>query len=630
MISLSSTFIHSQLKSSFYSPIIFLVEYDTMSLIASVILGILLFTMLGLILVFIYLQHSLKKNETLVDNNIRMYTFSYKEKKVYSIDRKDLSNCKHYTYEEFFNEFEQSYKPKVEKWLFDYINNTTQSTYLEVKVKLTTSRKTRHLGKQRVALLEITSIDRKLGLVHLRSQLLPNVSEYNRKRNKHIKNHFVKFEDITSIVKKHSPSSSITIYNINIYSSLGVMKDGTKKSNTNFFNSLKSSKFNNSNKDIKFVRVQILNELFPLLNEEIYIAPYKEDNIVVLKLENYSASKVTKYAYTLLSNSNKYLKLNSLDDIYKLSIGIDTIPMREFNSKQHLENSYAASIIIRNKTAEADRIKIYDPDDNLLYYSEYKNMSLSSTIKNGMFNLYFNPCFDLSTGEIDFYYLEFESTSKVKATFNEVINYSLETAERTKDLFEALDKKLMSVIPNDVNRNAKILLTGDLNFLSTLISNSFVSSLSKLSVDFAFALEEEELEKMDQSELLTLLKSSNNTSIDLALIVSNQVLSLAKSLLEEFTYFLVPNEFSVNITKDVRIQTSTRLLLDSLKSYSKTIVMFNVLDMSSISYCLHLGINHFISPLIMKRSRNIEKISSENKYKIVRTFKVNADKQSKK
>ena len=558
-----------------------------------------IFIIIILVLIyFVFFLPIINKNRNKLDYNTRIYVYNYETKKAYSFDKKNISNTKTFTEEEFFDEFDSSDKEKIIKFLNRCIEENKDNQFLQVRVKIAKRRKKEKANNDHFSLLEVTSINKEKKLIHLQSQLLPNISEYKRKNKKLVYN-IVDNENFKIDLEKRSEHKSFVIYCLVISPDNAsiITKDQDK---------------------IEQIRIQILNELTTLMDSKTFINVYQDNSIIIAKVGEYNKTNSNAFAYTIMNNALKYLKLNSYQDFYNINVGIDIFDRSKEDQdiKQTLKNAYIAAFSSKTIASDIPNIAYYQ--QTIKNRINNKDIYCENIINNSLFNVFYQPIFDLSDGSIAFYNVTFRMYANIEVSnFDQLLDYAIEH-DKIENLVKSMMKKIRMTIP--LNATCKIVLNTKLSMLHAILQKNLDLQISEY-VDLVLVLKEDSIEDFEQEEVIDILKSINNRAISLALLIDNEVCSLSSEIMEEFSYFIIDADFTHSVYDDTRKQTSIRLINDSLESYRKPLLVYECSDISSIQYCLHLGMKYFLSDLLMRKDKKFMTISKENMEKLVRTYK---------
>lgn len=141
---------------------------------------------------------------------------------------------------------------------------------------------------------------------------------------------------------------------------------------------------------------QVANELVKIINDEsVLVSRIGGDEFIILRIGNNDVQAIEKLANKVLTNLNKVYTINNYSYEIKASMGISFYP-------QHCEDEvnlmqYADIAMYDSKGNGGNNYKIFE--ENMLEPLEIEN-KLSDGIKNGEFEAYYQPIYDIVTKKI--------------------------------------------------------------------------------------------------------------------------------------------------------------------------------------------------------------------------------------
>lgn len=141
---------------------------------------------------------------------------------------------------------------------------------------------------------------------------------------------------------------------------------------------------------------QVANELVKIINDEsVLVSRIGGDEFIILRKGNNDVQAIEKLANKVLTNLNKVYTINNYSYEIKASMGISFYP-------QHCEDEvnlmqYADIAMYDSKGNGGNNYKIFE--ENMLEPLEIEN-KLSDGIKNGEFEAYYQPIYDIVTKKI--------------------------------------------------------------------------------------------------------------------------------------------------------------------------------------------------------------------------------------
>lgn len=570
---------------------------NALSLSLTICLICILSLVVFLLLYFILKTLKDKKTTTVDKNNTRIYTYNYEKNIAHSFDKKNLLNRKTFDKNSFYEEFFIDDRPKVEEFIEKCIKNDEENKFLQVRVCFNKKKMSSKQANKNFAILEVTSINREQKMIHLQSQLLPNISDF-RKKFKKDRSSIRTIEEQFKDIDKKTSKKQVIVYNLMLVPNTTTV-------------------IQKNQDEIENIRIQILNELAILIDAKTYVGSYLDNSITIIKESDYNFNKSEKFAIALQANALKYLKLSSYRDYYYIAIGIEYKDRKFTNLSlaELVKNAYLVAYSINISKESVKNIAIY----NLSMQKNIRSTNLicENIIKNNLFSVYYQPVFDMENGTIRYYHVSIDIQQRVGSiSIDQVITYAIEN-NKLQELLDDLLQRILSKVPE--NYPCKIIIKNQINFINFILTNSINIDLPHY-IDIVFILKEDAIEAIDNEELLNLIKALNNRGIGIALLIDNEVINLNKEVMDELTYYIVDQDFVSGIYKDTRKQTSFKLLTDSLQRYNKEIIIFDCQEIPSFQYLVHSGFKYYLTDLLMKKQDNFMVVSKEDKLKLIKFY----------
>ena len=597
---------------------------------AIIVLCCIFIVVLVLILVF-----SRKKKIDMPDTNVRLYRIDYLNRTVTSVDKKDLKNHKSYTYDDFILEVAESDRAKIRNWIGNIISDKDNSHFCVCQVYLNGGKsKEKSKNKPRIAksMFEVTSINPEKKIIHLESRLLFNM--FNQNKFKFFNKRSKVIDNIELLLRGANRDASLTAtsevkFRRKLSKNATLIEKLKEQLETEsyvvfcvFISPLYNSYLSTNQKELNQVRWSLVNEIVSILTDDYYIAPYEKDKIAIIYFDQFNRSKNCSFAFKIVSLCKKYLELNSIDDVYSISVGLDYLvhikdkDVNYLEFKNHLNNAFSAAIQAQNENLNnGERVLVYNQKE-IYKNKQSESKAYSNIIKNSLFKIYYQPVVNLVTGDIILYDVFIEPIDiSLVPTIDKVIYYAYK-----HDLLSQLYTKITSMIEESIPNGIKtdLMLQINLEYIEEILR---LIVKNDLNIKINLMVDEDDLYNYELEEIKKKFVACNYSGINIALYVKNPVMDIESEIISEIAYFVIDGSLVENVSQGTNEQTRFNILLENLQSYNKKIIIKDVNDNSSINYCLKSDCQNFISNLIYPQSSSMKVLTMDEKEQLIEKYK---------
>lgn len=364
---------------------------------------------------------------------------------------------------------------------------------------------------------------------------------------------------------------------------------------------------------------QLKNLVYPFLNANRVVIDEHNSNVVLFDLKMDKQMEMSSLAEALSKKFAKFISINSLEGIFRYSIGICPLSLAEPN---YLDLKKKAELASFDADLSKSHISIYREEmKTLMGEKNAYQLEASNILRPSSFVSKYRPIVSSKWHKIFGYYSKIELKTPVFSSIRDVKEYA-DGVGKLRDLFATLTKLSISYFNN-------IASSGNLRLfypVSILEKNMIVKSFSHLNgikeshIVVVFELGELSNRMVDLSDIVDSIRNIKEHDIEVALLINQKELILPVNLVRLFDYFIIDETFANLSKKDNNIRVMVHSLIERLKVYSMPIIVIDADTWNTIDFMAKLGVEVFSSDVLAPYS---EKLGSVDKKVLLKLSQMN-------
>lgn len=537
--------------------------------------------------------HNRKKESERHDYNVRLYRRNRLTKEFYCVDKKDLTNQKIFTQEEFLHQFTPSDKLRVKAWI-DSISRGDYEEYFSAEIRLNKANRTCP------TIREVTSINPTAHRIHFESYLVPYSKNTHLDKstfiNKFRANHYLikKEEDARKFLASSTEESMGALFAIKIFSDSVLTKEENKKKNDAIYRSL--TRF---------------------LGKKMRLFRNTPDEFIILDKTTFSKFSARNLASTLATSLQQQVNRGLPTRTLTVGIGASLAQDHKGNFRIAIQQALKMCRAIGEGKAKKQRFLFYDST----FFTNYETQKaeqreVKNRIRNKTFRLYYTPCLDLSSTQTD--------RSKIKPTFYlaEFIPYGRKYIKGREDVYAHTKDRPGASIDlfgrmnafferNSKSSQQKASIVLQLPY-SQRKNAEIIFSHSNADYKFIFLLSEVDILNSSEEIYITRknIRERKKRGFIPALLLDATSPVLRSRILKQFGYFFVSPKYA-SIDRNDKGHSDLRTIQNNYKGYSVPFVYYGLKTTEQAELASHYGARYLLCDSLALPSSRLEPFDSK-------------------
>lgn len=501
-------------------------------------------------------------------NSVRIFIVDVPNDHVKFFNVMTLSHVSECSLGQFYQHFPVSQQRKVINWINALAEPGTDCPdYLETDISDSQTK------KRYFSLLQVTSVDRERGVIHIQSYLM----KYLVASNKGNENHYG-----LSTVKEFDAAIS---------------GNNRKKGFSACFRFL-YKKVQDKEKDIDpLLFNQMKNALFPFVSGRRYLLQCSGNDLLFADLRTSEKAKILYLVRACLNSINRYLILNGKSSVLDVRVGVVEHGVLQGDSSAIIDATKAtASLAFEDNSSvlfyeKGRRVK------NTLAESAYRT-EVERIIEEKRIHYYFRPIYSVDKEKVTGYFAKSSPYDAYFDSMDELKDYAHRT-EDDKALFATIAKDTLHIFLNE-NQDDKcnLFFPVRMDERSHLLV-TFGKLARAKSAHMVFLFDEVDvlssLNGADADSIIELMRLIKGKGYEVGLSMRSGELKLPPRTYTAFDYFVVGFGFAGSASEqDTRIRSQLHALVEKLLKYHKTIIATDIEGWASIDLIISSGVR-FIS-----------------------------------
>ena len=529
------------------------------------------------ILIYNKKVNSTIKNFKSGKSNTRFYTIYFNENKVYVVDKRNLTNKRIFTLEEFYHSISDEEYIKVKMWMTELLyKDKSMQDSLDVQVRLNKD------NSLIFGVLTCTSIDYEKKIAHVECKLFPEYrrtylgtsnSSFNPElQESELKNYF-----------NLSDKNMTTMYVIRLYS-----KENLGHSNTSF--------------RAKTILMRlIISRLQKNLNDSKRICLTSNNELIILDIASGYKKDIIAFCHIIIEDIEKVLFQSSVQDDYSFIIGICYDRNKQYDYKTIYNN--AKEVSIYGQKQGQDQFIFYSPNKEYAKdtYQDTLN-TLKATLDNKAISVRYTTIYNLKA-RTEGFTCEFLPDDSLLPSIHEIFKI----ADHNKinlDLYSVLYEKVNTAYTSKyfpTREKRRFIIRFKLKNYKTILKVVDSYPVPE-NVRTIFTITDDDLSNVastDSKLLESALKALKaDDRVRLGLQFKTTSIDISDELLDHFSYFIFNQKDDFpDLLKSARNQILMQNLIATLKNhpYGK-LTGINLANFDNVEYFINLGFRYVASP----------------------------------
>jgi hypothetical protein len=551
-----------------------------------------------------------KELQANLDYNVRIYSYDYTKGTLTSFDSINLLNKKEFTFEEFKEQFTAFDSHMVEAWLKEAKqskDNTLERRFLQADIRVG------HPAKVMTSMMEITEINKEMGIIHFTSKLLPDITPQTLipgtanqatffetipliPRNKR-KYFFRNLNEAKKFLDNTDDNSLTAVFYLRFY------RDSSAAMGTKTYELPKVK---------KAIEAQSLSTI---LEKTRRLLEINDTDEVIIDGDAVSKSRTISLATSISTLIQKFLNNNNITGV-SFAIGVSIGNFNGENIDAAISHSASMADAITKKEIDYSASSgsktpylFYDPEFLLRVAKDKQDLlDINAVLRNATFRVFFTPTLDIRTGGVAFYFLDVRPYGTTLSDFDDLVRIVQKIPNGAKTLYQELSVK--------VNRIAQAKRK-DIRIVVTLPSDQFpvfVRSIeSDPHVEWILCVREMDIVNyFDKTRNLTsLFNEVTSRGYRIALEIANAASNMPQAAFHYASLFIVGTMITSKIKEDNRIASDLRLIQNNYAIGDRPIVYEGLSDYNGIELCAHYGGTVFECDALALKSSIPEELDTE-------------------
>lgn len=529
-------------------------------------------------LIYALVNHKIeKKRKMMIDYNtanVRVYSMNLKTNTVTFFDKKNMGKTFTITIDAFYHYFKNDDDAtRVKNWIEQYITTKkVSSNTITVTTRSTVD------NKNSMSLLKFTSYNPKTKILHFENIVLPKVktkeSGFLSRRKGKGYSYIIKLDDAKKLfeTKKYIKKNISCIV-------IKIVPFNSEESNSNLGNSITSI-------------YQPLNSIYKFLNKDRQLAFINDEEAVIFDTRLILHYDLNSLCQMIVSEIEKYFSIRSLNNIYDITIGVSYFYP---NGDKGLDEALQKARDLAKQASDTTSLNkiIYENDAEAVSENKFAiyKADIKKTILNKTFKVLYTPILSTELKE-EYYVASIEPYGTGFNNINDLLNLSKRLNLLPGLYVTCFNKINIDLQNNEMKRN--IIIFSSFNYIDDILKACKKSQgiVSNLVIGFSF----DELYDFYQADIEiekkieALKKFGIRTLIQLDLDTSTWF----KDILEIFDMFIVSNIEENNLHMSNRAKDQLVFAYNSLKVYSKPVIVDNLNSIADIELADNIGYKSYI------------------------------------
>ena len=571
--------------------------HDKEFLTLFIILVVILSLVIGVILSFSLIKHSLHHYENKISQEkvtTQIFVIDPKRNYVLRFNRSDLRHKERINIGTFYSYFHEKDSERVKKWIIDIttdVKNVEQ--YLEADVLVNRGKATYF------SLLKLLKYDPKVGVIHLESHILKFITPMNYEGTKK--------DALIGVVKRSVMD--------------GVISKG--KSLRGFTFSIRffhiRQKALSNDKIERYMIMTLKNEVYPFasdLKNPRQIIDDSGSELLLFDIHMESRDQAMHLANSIAHSLRKSIGVNGYSESVSFAIGVVENKQYYQNFDEIVTKAQEACI---NAQQNGQEIFLYQKSSGPMMQelNRYAN-EVEKLMKPNALRYLYRPIIDVHRHRTLGYFVYVRAYDSPFNNFSEMSKYAAKVGQN-RELFDTVARAIIPKFVNErPNPTARLFLPVsmlDIDHMVEILPQ--ISQIKESNVVLVFD-EQEVNENSSQLELLNnSLNKFNYLGYSIALLLQDKDLLLDNSVYTNFDYFVAGASMLNEIKKNNRIRLSIHTLIEQLLKYKKPIIATDLEGWQSIELIIKSGINYISSEAVAASNDMLLPIDKKKMEKLI-------------
>ncbi len=506
-----------------------------------------------------------------LSSSVRVFVINVPAGSVDYFNMSSISNVRHQTLSQFYQQFPISEQKKVITWI-----NSLTDPMANPPMFLETDIHDTKVHKQYFSMLQANSVDKEKQIIHLESYLLKYMTA--SRGNSSSTHGLSTMKDLTKAIESNSKKRGITACYRFLYKKI---QDKDKE--------IDPVKFN-----------QIKNAIFPFLQgyNKRFLLQADGNDLIFSDLHVQERAKSLYLLHSVRNSINRYLSINGIANLIDIRIGV----------VEHSAITADGATIISQakKTAEI----AFEDKNILLWYEKGKEAismfndssyrtEVERIINEKKLNYYFRPIYSVDKAKTIGYFCKSEPKDTYFDSMEELKDYALRT-EDDRDLFATVAKNTLPLFVSERQSELQMLFypvrIEERGYMLTVFARILKSSAAHI----VFLFEENDirnaLANSSPEMIVEDMRLIRAKGYEVGLLLKEGELLLPPEIYSAFDYFICEFAFAGSAAEmDALNRSRLHGLVEKLLKYRKPIIATDIEGWPSIELLVRSGVRYISS-----------------------------------
>ncbi len=530
--------------------------------------GILLVVVLGIVtithIIALRSYDAYKKQIEEQTGSVRIFVIDIPNNLVKSFNATTLSKVHSMSLGDFYSQFPMSQQKKVINWINAVADpNEDAPDFFETDVQLNRAR------KQYFSLLQVDSVDRKKGVIHLESYLLKYMTSSRSGGNQRVLSTAKELTDAISANGRRKGVSACFRF------AYRRVVDKDKTIDPLIFNQLK-------------------NCLAPFTDSKHLLIQCSMNELILCDLKIKERAKSLYFVKSALNSINRYLALNGYSAMIDVRVGV----------VEHRFYTGEVEGIIEQVRKTA--LIAFDDNEQILWYQKGRESlnplndasyrtEVERIINEKKLSYFFRPIYNVKTKKVTGYFTKAQPRDTYFDSIDELKDYASRTDDSSA-LFSTIARNTIPIFVNECNDPNAVLFypvrSEERGYM--LITFAKLAKAKQSHVAFLFSENDvkSHFDSGNPDAIIDDMRSIKAKGYEVALYLKDGELTMPPAVYTAYDYFVCSFEFAGTANEmDARIRGQLHGLVEKLLKYGKPIIATDIEGWASIELLVRSGVN---------------------------------------